>query len=205
MLKLATVFTGIGAIEHALKKMNIEHEIVFACDNGDVDILKEEIPTDMKLIKEKLLGIKSLTVELEKSHMSDKEYLSDLSSHITKVEDVINKLESKRLHYHLDNVQIEKIMSQSEIGVFKLTENDIEVSLELLLQMDEHKNQYDKAILEVLLNNEFKLDRKHFKEAIVQLQMAQEKIKTLEINSNLEGLNTKEEKKAYVDQLYKGQ
>ena len=35
MLKLATVFSGIGAIEHALDRMQIEHEIVFACDNGE--------------------------------------------------------------------------------------------------------------------------------------------------------------------------
>lgn len=33
MLRLATVFTGIGAIEHALDRLNISHEIVFACDN----------------------------------------------------------------------------------------------------------------------------------------------------------------------------
>lgn len=49
MLKLATVFSGIGAIEQALKQMNIEYEIVFACDNGeryldiDVDEVKEKI------------------------------------------------------------------------------------------------------------------------------------------------------------------
>jgi DNA (cytosine-5)-methyltransferase 1 len=33
MLKLATVFSGIGAIEHALKRMGIIYELVFACDN----------------------------------------------------------------------------------------------------------------------------------------------------------------------------
>lgn len=43
MLKLATVFSGIGAIEHALVRMGINHEIVFACDNGDVDILNKEV------------------------------------------------------------------------------------------------------------------------------------------------------------------
>ena len=35
MLKLATVFSGIGAIEYALDKLNIPHEIIFACDNGE--------------------------------------------------------------------------------------------------------------------------------------------------------------------------
>ena len=39
MIRIATVFSGIGAIEHALDRMNLDHEIVFACDNGDVDIL----------------------------------------------------------------------------------------------------------------------------------------------------------------------
>ena len=32
---LATVFSGIGAIEQALLRKHIDHEIVFACDNGE--------------------------------------------------------------------------------------------------------------------------------------------------------------------------
>ena len=35
MIKLATVFSGIGAVEHALQRLNLPHEIVFACDNGE--------------------------------------------------------------------------------------------------------------------------------------------------------------------------
>lgn len=35
LLRLATVFSGIGAIEQALIRCHIKHEIVFACDNGD--------------------------------------------------------------------------------------------------------------------------------------------------------------------------
>ena len=38
MLKVATVFSGIGAIEFALKRMNIEHEVVFACDNVEREV-----------------------------------------------------------------------------------------------------------------------------------------------------------------------
>ena len=34
-LRLATVFSGIGAIEQALLRTHVDHEIVFACDNGD--------------------------------------------------------------------------------------------------------------------------------------------------------------------------
>lgn len=35
MIRLATVFSGIGAVEQALKQMNIDYKIVFACDNGE--------------------------------------------------------------------------------------------------------------------------------------------------------------------------
>lgn len=37
-MKLATVFSGIGAIETALRRMGIDYKIVFACDNGDVEL-----------------------------------------------------------------------------------------------------------------------------------------------------------------------
>lgn len=40
-LRIATVFSGIGAAEQALKQLGIKHEIVFACDNGE-RYLKQE-------------------------------------------------------------------------------------------------------------------------------------------------------------------
>lgn len=38
MIKIGTLFSGIGAIEQAFKRLNIDHKIVFACDNGNIDI-----------------------------------------------------------------------------------------------------------------------------------------------------------------------
>lgn len=65
MIRIATVFSGIGAAEFALKRLGYEHEIVFACDNGDVciDYDKDtEIATirKMKSVKEKKEHIDSL-------------------------------------------------------------------------------------------------------------------------------------------------
>lgn len=37
-LKIATVFSGIGSIEFALKRLKIDHEIIFACDNGEREV-----------------------------------------------------------------------------------------------------------------------------------------------------------------------
>lgn len=38
MIRLGTVFSGIGSIEQALKRLGVDHEIAFACDNGDVEL-----------------------------------------------------------------------------------------------------------------------------------------------------------------------
>lgn len=37
-LKIGTLFSGIGAFEHALAQLKIPHEILFACDNGEREL-----------------------------------------------------------------------------------------------------------------------------------------------------------------------
>lgn len=54
LIRLATVFSGIGAIEHALDRMQLEHKIVFACDNGDIEILTKNIGMNFDEIKNEL-------------------------------------------------------------------------------------------------------------------------------------------------------
>lgn len=65
MIKLATVFSGIGAIEHALIRMGVEHEIVFACDNGDVDILTKKIELNLDSIHSEITFLEKLVKELQ--------------------------------------------------------------------------------------------------------------------------------------------
>ncbi|QFQ12635.1 DNA (cytosine-5-)-methyltransferase [Pseudoprevotella muciniphila] len=38
IIRLGTLFSGIGAFEHALKQLKIKHEILFACDNGEREL-----------------------------------------------------------------------------------------------------------------------------------------------------------------------
>ena len=81
-LKVATVFSGIGAIEHALKRMAIEHEIVFACDNGDVDILSKKIKakTIEELKKEiKLLEKEKINKEIFEEYITLKTEIEQLT------------------------------------------------------------------------------------------------------------------------------
>lgn len=60
MIRLATVFSGIGAVEHALERMNLEHEIIFACDNGDVEILTKNIGLNIDDIGNELKDLSSI-------------------------------------------------------------------------------------------------------------------------------------------------
>ena len=63
MIKLGTVFSGIGAIEQALMRLNINHQIEFACDNGDVEI---DIDYDAELKKiKKMKSIEEKKVYVE--------------------------------------------------------------------------------------------------------------------------------------------
>lgn len=52
MLKLATVFSGIGAPEEALRQLGENFEIVFACDNGERDL-----PIDYETILQRTNGL----------------------------------------------------------------------------------------------------------------------------------------------------
>ena len=48
-LRIGTVFSGIGAPEQALFRMGIKNKIVFACDNGEIE-LKESVEDIKKMI-----------------------------------------------------------------------------------------------------------------------------------------------------------
>lgn len=48
MLKVGTLFSGIGAFEEALKQMNISHEIMFACDNGEIEVVPLDDATERR-------------------------------------------------------------------------------------------------------------------------------------------------------------
>lgn len=87
-MRLATVFSGIGAIEQALRRLNIPYEIVFACDNGDVELsllegdeLKEYTRL-RKLRSKKTLKKREDEVKLEKLGVRENEIAEALREDI---------------------------------------------------------------------------------------------------------------------------
>ena len=80
MIKLATVFSGIGAIEHALDRMSLEHKIVFACDNGDIVILSKTVNSNLDEISEELNYLDALITEID---FSEEEREDEYNKQIT--------------------------------------------------------------------------------------------------------------------------
>jgi DNA (cytosine-5)-methyltransferase 1 len=98
-MKLATVFSGIGAIEQALHRMGIDYEIVFACDNGDVELNLleghelEEYTKLKKLRSKKQLKKQEDIDRLEELGKKEDQIAEDIRS---KIQLMPNKIDKKK-------------------------------------------------------------------------------------------------------------
>ena len=94
MIQLGTVFSGIGSIEQSLKRLGVEHELVFACDNGDVELslFDRSLQKEYKALQTKR-GKRTLTDEevIRLNELSQKE-----DSLAEETRNYIYNLESKR-------------------------------------------------------------------------------------------------------------
>ena len=88
-LRLGTVFSGIGAIEQALKRMNMDHLTMFACDNGGIE-LSIDYENELKKIK-KMISIQE-----------KRDYVKKLYSDNSRKTNFIEKsyLENYKVHNH---------------------------------------------------------------------------------------------------------
>lgn len=102
MIRLATAFSGIGAIEHALNRMGLENEIVFACDNGDVNILTKDVDTDIDEIETELESLSELIEEISVNDNVEDLYKNQLEGMLRasmtefhEVDEQLNNVEEK--------------------------------------------------------------------------------------------------------------
>ena len=98
MIRLATVFSGIGAIEHALQRMQIRNEIVFACDNGDVAILTKKIGMNIDEIGNELKSLSKIIKKIQFNDEVEDLYKNQLDGMLTEAlneyETVLCKIDS---------------------------------------------------------------------------------------------------------------
>ena len=116
MIKLATVFSGIGAVEHALDRMGLEHEIVFACDNGDVEVLTKKIGADIDEIGNEL------------------HELTDAIKNI-RFDDEYDDLYKDQLAGMLEEAKNEYSIVVKQLNSICFTDNELEIMLDTVLEM----------------------------------------------------------------------
>ncbi|KEH95784.1 DNA (cytosine-5-)-methyltransferase [Clostridium novyi] len=210
MLKLATVFSGIGAIEHALKRMGIKYRIIFACDNGDVNIFKKNIGLNFKEINNELIRLKNIIKNIDVKIESDYEYLADLEEHLNRIKSKVSELKNECRYIELDiplvlkDLDDEKLKKKIE-SVCKEYENYKNISnIDKVLILDMIKKEIKDVKVETL-NKKINSKKvvKELRELVAQLNMLHEKIETLHIHSDLKKIKDYSDKKKYVDNLYK--
>lgn len=91
---MATLFSGIGAIEQALIRLHEEYELVFACDNGEI-----EINFDVDQAKKDILKLKT---KEEK-----KKYVDDLYSSHTKKKNYVKASYLANYPINLDDFHLD--------------------------------------------------------------------------------------------------
>lgn len=102
MIRLGTLFSGIGAIEQALLRLGIAHRIVFACDNGEIELkllekdLQEEYDTLSKIAsyrrtEEEKRQLQKLTKKEQKIIETTAAYIAQLPT-IQEKNDFVNTL-----------------------------------------------------------------------------------------------------------------
>lgn len=230
MLKLGTVFSGIGAIEHALKRMNIPYEIVLASDNGGVDIFGKKIKKNYLSLQESVIDLNLYFENVDLTEFNDFNNvpLQDQIQFINTEFDCLNILVDSISENLLQKDIFRKVIKESVTlartidkpaklkDINFLLENE-EIKIENTL-FNEIKKFYikestlDKSETEYL-NKEFKLFQKEepniasykniMNDIIDAINTVYERYKTATVYRALDALKTPKEKKDYIDELYK--
>lgn len=156
MIRLATVFSGIGAIEHALQRMGLEHKIVFACDNGDIEILTKDFGMNIDNIGKEL---NKLTRTIKTLQFNDA--IQDLYK-----EQLANMLKEAIDEFTLTKKLIAKLPDRSEKN---LTKNTIDRILSMVTLLPKRRKEYNDFFSE--LENGSK-NQKKFRELEIILEIS---------------------------------
>ena len=226
MLKIGTVFSGIGAIEHAINRIGLDNEIVFACDNGDVDILSKQVDEDIIAFEKEIKSLNSIIKNIksnddEKNELYDKlndckDRLKVLKDDLNEVNiDLANDFESYKTFYE-EVIQKEK--SKSKIKLYdelytkantidNCNQKNYLIKLALQMTKDYSKLSSKYKIIENLKEKSAQFNLKNIAKEMKSnsefLSMLHERINTLRIKNDLAKINDYAEKKKYVDDLYK--
>lgn len=99
-IRVGTLFSGIGAFEQALKQLDIPHQIKFACDNGEIEL----VPLPLELRKEYKNLDKRYKTLSEEEHDRYLYLKGMMEGTVEQVRNFIAHLNKEELHRHVDRI-----------------------------------------------------------------------------------------------------
>lgn len=232
MLQLGTVFSGIGAIEHALERMGISYNIAFACDNGDIDIFGKKVEKDYLSVKEAALELKDFLSRINIEDFQDSNALN-LETHIEDIFINCNYLDNmySSISRDIENTPILKDFFDMFLQNYQELKDKKKIPLKIqkeftLITQYKVDNVLFKAILKYLQDTlsveeykeikeenlvsiyeeDYSRRSKLIKNAIIQtadsISMLYERVQTAKVHEDLKKISSPKEKKKYIDKLY---
>lgn len=213
MLKVGTVFSGIGSVEHALDRMGIEYEIAFACDNGDVDILSKKIEENIISIEKEIEEISAISELYNKEVLESKDELREIKSILLKENiniELIKLIYDKYINGNKLNTSQSKAYQKLffELANFKYFEDQILVAMKLSIKLESDIKKSSLSDIEIegliqsINNTPYKKIVKRIKLLSEKLSMLHERINTEFYRKEVFSIKSKSEQKKYVDSLY---
>lgn len=135
MIRLGTLFSGIGAIEQALLRMNLKHSLVFACDNGELDL--KLLPSDEQNEYDNLKKITKKNVTEEESRrlyvlrQKEEETISKIAHYVSQLPSIHDK------KTYVDNLyethsKGENHVKQTYLANYDINEDDFHLDIRFL-------------------------------------------------------------------------
>ena len=225
MLKLGTIFSGIGAIEHALERLDISYKIEFACDNGDVDILSKSIDDSVESIELELEELSSLLVQETKNSDWLPQNLETVKSRFTEVKKklLMDDNDRKSIRKIHDSYKESGLMNSNQKKTYGNLIKDLEVTSNDENIVYQYMKLYVKLDSDIKKVTGLSMKETNFyatggKKSITkyksiikeirlirdELSMLHERINTEVIREKVFSISNLEKQKEYVDNLYKG-
>ena len=132
MIRLGTLFSGIGAIEQTLNLMSIDHANVFACDNGELEL--KLLPGEKQKEYDKLKKIARYRITAEEKKKlaelihAEQEIIEDYAQ---RVAELPTKAEKKNFVDNLYNefAQGENLVKQTYLANYNIDEEDFHLDV----------------------------------------------------------------------------
>ena len=208
-LRLGTTFSGVGAIEHALKRMNIKHEIVFACDNGGIELFNKNVSDRFVEIEFELDYLKSHIKNIDSYKNSLLNQLLNIEEYYNLIKPKCEKLEIKEKLIKTVDTAFELLAKKQDkkFETFLKSNKDISdylyISLDLKSYLKKIKDtKFFNELDKISKDREYRIVRRELKDISKKFSQLHETIGNLEVLDKLKQFKTEKEKKKYVDSLY---